>query len=73
MWCRRATKQGSKAVCCVALGTHTPSLGFGVIFSGWSIKGSGTPRRLPWKPSVLGTGPTWRLVNRDAAQLFRVK
>lgn len=47
---------GCKPVCCVALGAHTPSLGFGVILSRWSSRPSRTFRKLPWAPSGLGTG-----------------
>lgn len=62
-----AARQGGKPACCA------PSLGFGVILLRWSIKASGTLRRVPWEPSGLGTGVTWLLSNRDAAGLFKVK
>lgn len=48
--------QGCKPVCWVALGTHTPSLGFGVILSRWSIRPSRAFRKFPWVPSDLGAG-----------------
>lgn len=37
---------GCKPVCCVALGTYIPSLGFGVILSRWFIRPSITFRKL---------------------------
>lgn len=67
------SRQGGPPACCVALGTHTPSLGFGAILSRWPIKLSGTLGRLPCEPSGLGIGLTRLLSNRGAAGLCKVK
>ena len=59
MWQRMAARHGGKPVCCAALGTHTPSLGFGVRLSRWSVGPSGTLR----KEAAFGAPTVWESVS----------